>query len=390
MSAVARASAILNTAFVVSAAIHTDHSRQHMQLAAIPLASPDAPIVIRFGRLGDMVLQTPLLHLLHRRYGEPCRLVTSGAWTQPLLGGCADVGEIVQLRRRHVPLLLSPQRWRLIAQLRTSRGPVYVSEDSARQVRKIRRMLALAGVSPRRCLFVTDQAIEAPHWVDRLLLFGEMTPPAFGGAMNHCPEQDHWIAPRLNVNASDRADRDAWLRVRGITGVPIVLVQAGNRLATKWGRARSNDNKAWPTEHWTSLLRAMRDALPDACLMLCGSAQEHDVLARISKAAGIHGVHVATHDLPLRRLLAVLEMAHSMVSVDTGPSHVAAAIGCPLVVLYGAESPRVWGRRSPLQRPIIELGGPPQHRRVSELAPERVIEAWLRVAASTPPRAAAM
>jgi len=366
------------------------NSRQHMQLAANRPASPDAPIVIRFGRLGDMVLQTPLLHLLHRRYGEPCRLITSGEWTRPLLAGCADVGEIIQLRRRHAPLLFSPQRWRLIAQLRASRGPVYVSEDSARQVRKIRRMLGLAGVSPRRCLFVTDQTIEAPHWVDRLLLFGEMTPAAFGGAMNHCSEQDHWTAPRLCVSESDRSDRDVWLRERGIASVPIVLVQAGNKLATKWGRARSNDSKAWPTEHWASLLRAMRDALPDACLMLCGSVQEHDVLASISKSAGINGVHVATHDLPLRRLLALLEMAHSMVSVDTGPSHMAAAIGCPLVVLYGAESPRVWGRRSPLQRPVVELGGPPLHHRVSELAPERVIEAWLRVAASMPPRAAPM
>jgi len=39
------------------------------------------PIVIRFGRLGDMVLLSPLLNLLHRRYRNPCWLIGSGPWS---------------------------------------------------------------------------------------------------------------------------------------------------------------------------------------------------------------------------------------------------------------------------------------------------------------------
>jgi heptosyltransferase-2/heptosyltransferase-3 len=54
----------------------------------------------------------------------------------------------------------------------------------------------------------------------------------------------------------------------------------------------------------------------------------------------------------LRRLLALLSMAHSCISVDTGPAHVAAALDCPLVVLFGQANPsrfRPVSRTSPVQ-----------------------------------------
>lgn len=71
-------------------------------------------VVIRFGRLGDMVLQTSLFHLLHRRFGNACKLPFSGPWSAELFAGHPDVDEIWQLRPRHMPFLLRPQRWRLV------------------------------------------------------------------------------------------------------------------------------------------------------------------------------------------------------------------------------------------------------------------------------------
>jgi heptosyltransferase-2/heptosyltransferase-3 len=72
----------------------------------------------------------------------------------------------------------------------------------------------------------------------------------------------------------------------------------------------------------------------------------------------------------------MMERAHSMVSVDTGPSHMAAAVGCPQVVLYGAEPAEVWSRRGSLAQPIIELSGPPENRSASTIPADRVIAAW--------------
>ncbi len=335
-----------------------------------------APIVIRFGRLGDMVLQTTLMHLLHARYGQPCRLITSGPWTGELLRGCADVAEIWELRRRHAPLLLSPERWRLALALRRCSGPIYISEDAPRQLTKIRTILRIARVAPTRCVFLADDNSPSVHWVDRLLAFGATTPPAF--AEEYCPArpEDCWTAPRLTLNSDDRHDRDAWLGHRGISQCPIVLLQPGNKRGMKWGRARKIDSKAWPVEAWAKLLRVMHSDLPGARFLLCGSSNEESLLQCIRQTADLAGIEVVTRELPLRRLLALMEIAHSMISVDTGPSHMAAAIGCPLVVLYGAEPPAVWGRRSPFGKPVIELGGPPESRMASNIALDRVVIAW--------------
>jgi heptosyltransferase-2/heptosyltransferase-3 len=337
------------------------------------------PVVVRFGRLGDLVLQTPLLHLLHARFGEPCRLVTAGAWATPLLSGHPDVGSIWPLRRRHAPLLLSPERWRLAVALRRCLGPIYVSENSPRQLAKIRRLFRLAGIAREQCVFLEDIACPPEHWVDRLLQLGRLTPRGFVPQFGHAAAGP-WRAPRLFLDAADRADREAWLRRRDLAGRPIVLVQTGNKRAIKLGRPRQDDSKAWPVPCWAQLLRAIAADLPDACIVLCGSAAETPLLKTISRAAALARVSVATTGLPLRRLLALMETAHSMVSVDTGPAHMAAAIGCPLVVLYGAESPRVWGRRSATGSVIVELGDPTGQDSVSRISPDHVVQAWREVA----------
>src|ERR1019366_1245122 len=79
------------------------------------------PIVIRFGRLGDMVLLSPLLNLLRRRYRMPCWLIGSGGgppyatFARPDLVACA-LGAAPQrqvaglcLRNRSIPTLEKDQ-----------------------------------------------------------------------------------------------------------------------------------------------------------------------------------------------------------------------------------------------------------------------------------------
>jgi heptosyltransferase-2/heptosyltransferase-3 len=360
--------------------------------AVMPLDPVPAlqPVVIRFGRLGDMVMLTALLHALHRRFGRRCLVLAAGPWSVPLLSGHPDVEQVWSLPR-HSPMALSLTTWRALRAVRASNpGPIYVCEYQPRQVRRIRRLLSWGGINPARCLYITEKLGSARgHWVERLLTFAALNPPGVAAASYPLPAADSGAAPRLVVSQAERSELEGWLRDHNWGGRRLVLVQPGNfrtmsRRRERWAQNQADD-KAWPLGNWVALLRQLSAALPDALLILCGAPQEGPMLEEIQRSTGSEDVVVA--ELPLRRLLALCQRAHSMISIDTGPAHAAAACGLPLLVMYGAESPGEWLPRSPSGSAVVALGGAPRSRRVDELSVTEVFDAWhSMVSALTPAR----
>lgn len=135
-------------------------------------------------------------------------------------------------------------------------------------------------------------------------------------------------------------------------------------------------------ERWASLGRAIVTTQPQSRVLVCGAPEEAGYLDTILAAVGASSPCIRAAALPLGRLKALLGVAHSMVSVDTGPAHLAAAMGCPLVVLMGARAPQLWMPRSASGCAVTLLGGLPGMRRVDELRDEQVIDAWRQL----PPR----
>jgi heptosyltransferase-2/heptosyltransferase-3 len=347
-------------------------------------ASPVQPIVIWFGRVGDMILLSALLGILHRRYGGRCHLIGAGSWPAQLYAAHGDVARVTCLHR-YTAFMFDGAWWRARAALRRSRrDPVYVCEYDPRKLARVQRLLHAGGTDPARCLFITQTScLRESHWVDRLMCFGRLTPPAFDAAAYPWVDTQSDLAsapppcaPHLTVAAAARADCAAWIGSQGWGGRPLVLVQPGNRRTMRGSRLRisSEDDKAWPIERWAALLHQVHAQLPQAVILLCGAPRELRLLSWIKDAAQLPAVAAA--ELPLPRLLALCERAHSMISVDTGPAHAAASLSLPLVVMFGAHSQQEWLPRSPSGSPVIGVGGPPQSSRLDQVAVETVFEAW--------------
>lgn len=340
------------------------------------IARPLRPFAIKLGRIGDMVMLTAALRLLRERYGNACYVVGADGWAPDVYRGLAEVAACWPLPRK-APSFLGFAWPAILRALRESApGPIYVFEHHQGQVRRIRRLLRLSGVDPRRCLFMDEVPGTESHWLDALLRFAQKTPPALRAADYPRPAPSRRWAPRLRVLEPERAAREAWLRSRRFKGQPLVLLQPGNH-RTMGGRRlrnwRGRDDKAWPAERWAQLLHRLHGRMPDAMLVLRGAAAEMPLLESIRAAAALPGVTCAS--TALRPLFALCEIAHSMISADSGPAHCAAALGVPLVVLYGTQSSKVWLPRSS-GSPVLAVGGPPELERAEQISVDAVFAAW--------------
>ncbi len=354
-------------------------------------APPVQPIVIWFGRVGDLILLSALLEVLHRRFGSPCHVIGAGSWPAQIYAAHSDVARVSCLHR-YTAWVFDPAWWRTLWALRAGRAdPVYVCETDPRKLARIRRLLRFSGTEAARCVFLAPESspgdtldtalphtskIAPTHWIDRLVSFGRLTPAAFNAADYPWPAPPPRGAPLLTVSAAARAECAAWLERQGWGERTLILVQPGNRRTMRGRRLRVSaaDDKAWPLERWAALLHRIHARLPQAVIVLCGAPRESLLLEWIAAAAQLPAVAAA--ELPLPRLLALCARAHSMISVDTGPAHAAAALGLPLVVLFGAHSQQQWLPRSPTGSPVSGVGGPPQSNRLDQISVEAVFAAW--------------
>jgi heptosyltransferase-2/heptosyltransferase-3 len=341
--------------------------------------SPHHPLVICSGRLDDAVMLQPLLHKLQQRYGASCDLLVLGAWSSDLYADQPEVADAFALRAPRRPLPLSHERWRAIGWLRGQRhAPVYVCEPQSRALPQIRRLLGLAGVPAAQRAYLAELPLrEDEHRVDRLLRFGDDTPPAFRDRCDALAV-DYGAAPQLRASAAARFDCERWLHAHGLRGHPLVLLQPAGERAWRWSgmRAAGRDDGTWPLQHWAALAWTILETLPSARVLLCGGPHEAACTEGIRAIAASEAVLSVAGELPLSRLKALLGCAHSMVSADTGGAHLAAALGCPLVAMSGDAASVPWAPRAVPGGAVTVLGGSPRVSPAAGPAVEQVAAAW--------------
>ena len=366
----------------MSSVLSSPNARAATATATIPAAT--RPLIVRFAAFGDVVLLTPLIAALARRYDTPVDLLSSGAWTPELLAHDPNVRDIQLITSRKTPYWLCPSQWRAVRWLAArGDGPVYLCDPEPQAL----ALLLRAGIPRAHIVRAWDEwAGPQTHWVDWWLQVANRTPPAFAANARHSDGSSDVNAaiPRLYASEADRAHCARWLLAKGLNASPLVLLQPGNKRTLRRGEARITDNKYWAPERWAAVIDAILRGLPDARILLCGALPEQPPLEEIRAASNDKRVMNLAGELPISRLLPLLQAAHSMISIDTGPAHAAAALGCPLIVLFGAMGSTRWRPRSS-GSPVIALesdGG--ESSKVMDISADQVIKAW-RTLPPTPP-----
>ena len=339
----------------------------------ISQAATRAPLVMRCGALGDMVLLTVLLTQLRERFGKPVDVIASGAWCEPLLGNHPAVGRLLLVRSRRTPYWLSRDQQALVAALRArGAGPTWFCDRG-----EGRALLARAGIPED---YVCDSThypfVAGENFADRYLRLGALTPAAFAGLLP-AAAPGGVRAAQLVVAPQARAELDAWLARRGIAAPWMVFHPGSRHVARRRLRARSGAAKYWPEARWAEVVRAVRAHRPEEAIVFSGTQAESSLNEDVMQRAGVTNLHNAAGDLPIPRMLALLERASSLIAVDTGPAHAAAALGCPTVALFGHIDPWLY-RPGGATTPAATVTGTVEGElNILGIEPRQVIESWL-------------
>jgi ADP-heptose:LPS heptosyltransferase len=347
-------------------------------MSSIPNQQPARPLVVRFGAFGDMVLLTALIRELHAQFLCPVDILTSGPWSEPLLRGQPGVGEIFSVRSRKTPYWLAPDQRRAVHRLRArGAGPTWLCDDDD----AARALLIRAGIDAEWIVDVRDhRLLPGEHATEQWKRLGRILPAASRERpLPGIVSESHGC--ELRVDAAQQADLDAWLQSRGLLGLKMILVQIGNKRTMRRGPKRlAVNHKYWPPQRWAAVIQQLRRDRPGHPIVLLGTGPEHALNEAVAALAGVEGIHNVAGCLPIPRLIALLARAEALITVDSGPAHAAAAVGCPQVVLFGKALPSLYRPRGTAGSEAIVLTGEIDGQAsMMGITPEAVIGAWQRL-----------
>lgn len=143
--------------------------------------------------------------------------------------------------------------------------------------------------------------------------------------------------PRLDVSAERRARMAELLAPLG----RVVGVQVGSGPVSKW--PRRFDVKGLSPEQWAGLVLHLLESGEADAVVFQGTKAERPLVDAVLALLGAEArgrAHDWTGRFEMQDVMALMKCYRALVSVDTGPAHVAAAIGCPLLVFFGPSDPR--------------------------------------------------
>lgn len=256
-------------------------------------------LVVRLGAMGDVIHALPAVaSLKHNMPHSRLTWVIRPRW-MPLLQGNPFVDEVIPLDRTALGALTL---WR---RLRRTRFDLAVDLQGLMQ-----SALVAAAARPDRIVgFHRSQAWESPAAL--FYSTGVVTTSA------------HIVDRNLELAAA--AGASSLLRTFPLPeGKPEARLPEGKFVLVTplagWG------SKEWPIELYAELVRRI-----DMPLVVNGPPSAAEILA------GIRGAHV--HLSGIEGLIDATRRAHAVIGVDSGPMHLAAALGKPGVAIFGPTDP---------------------------------------------------
>lgn len=298
-------------------------------------------LVVKLASLGDLLTITPALRALRTRYPDAHIGVLTTPGTADALAGLDSVNDVICFDKFAFDDPAQALRgarvaWELGARLRAGRWDALVllhHLTTAFGTAKYAALARASGAPVRAGLdngrgrwFLTHAAVdagfgmkhEADYWLDVVALLDAPRP----------------VCPRLEIASHPVAE--AWAdRTWSPANGPAALLSPGS--------GAFSHARRWPVDRFAEVGQALQRTRGLTPLVLAGVAGEERRLAEsLAEAIGPSARILGPAPSP-QALAALLRRCDLLIANDSGPVHVASAVGTPVVAIFGPTNHQMWG-----------------------------------------------
>ncbi|MBV9689275.1 MAG: lipopolysaccharide heptosyltransferase II [Ktedonobacteraceae bacterium] len=303
--------------------------------------APQRILVIRLDLIGDLVMSLTLVRLLKRAYPDAEIDLLALPSSAPIAAADPDLTHIITYNPnvwRRPSALIQTERWReavaLYRHLHARRYDLAVNVFGG----WAGVLAVLSGASRRLGFgresypgFMTD-SVAGQHWA----------------AGDHKHEVDYCLALAQAAGATVSAeDRTPHLTVaaQALQEIEQLLCQEDMQpdapLIACHVSSNNGQSKRWPIPYWATLMdRLIRKQ--HATVVLTGAVDDVPLIEHITERMHERPINLAGKT-SLPQLAALLQRASLLITGDSGPMHIAVAVGTPLIAIHGPTDPALSG-----------------------------------------------
>jgi heptosyltransferase-2 len=324
--------------------------------------------------VGDAVMTVPALRELRRVLPDAHLTLATRVWAEGIFEGADFIDDLFIIKdegRGPGAVWKESRRWRA---RRFDLALLFPNAFAPTLVAYLARVPARVGYAAQGRGPLLTHPIQLPDWRGQrhevfyyLNIIAELKRLLRGFSSIETDEPQL----RLAVNETRKRAAREMLRARGVRPErPLVALCPGST---------NSRAKRWPAERFAALADMLIERA-GAHVVLIGAGEELDVSEEVARRMRSNPI-VLTGETDLSTTAAVLGVADLLVTNDTGPAHVAAAVDCPVVVIFGPTNPVTTRPFSPLAEvvrrppecaPCMLRDCPIDHRCMTAISAEEV------------------
>jgi len=269
-------------------------------------------LIIKPGAIGDLIQLTPVLGALKKRYPDVLiSLIVGSSVTAELFKYDPYVSETVVYEKRgeHSSLRSFFAVW---SRLHKKQYDLVINFQRS----NFKTWLLATAAFPCRILVYHKTKAKGVHAVADHLRTIEPLGIVFSDPV-----------PELHTGAEDTRFAEAFFANEGLIGKPVIVLNPG----------ASHAVNRWGTAQFAALADSLADKL-SAKIIIIGGAEDIALAEEITARTRSAPLMMAGK-IKLRQLGEIFKKSAVLVSGDTGPLHLAVAVGARVVALFGAADP---------------------------------------------------